>query len=61
MQISPDDLVILQGHPDYDMPAETFLDFEQGVHQALGDDGDENPETGVKEKTRVCIQVLFIR
>lgn len=46
--ISAEDLIILQEHPEFSVPAESYLDFESSVHDALqgtesavrDDDGD---------------------
>lgn len=54
VSLSKEDLVILQRHPEYELPTNSFLDFEQAVQDDLA--VTQVPEIVQKPKTRVSAQ-----
>lgn len=56
VSLSPEDLATLQEHAEFSFPAETYLDFETSVQDAIhaGDgDGDTEQEAFVTTRQRV--------
>lgn len=61
VELSEEDLAILQDHAEFCVPAETFLDFEQSVQDSLGPDAvNDNiePPTLPKSKERVSLHSI---
>lgn len=54
--VSAEDLAVLQRHPEFDIPTDSFLDFEQSVHTDLS--ATDIPEPVVK-KPQVCLSTLI--
>jgi hypothetical protein len=50
VHVSPEDLKILQNHPEFSVPSSSFLDFENTVQSALDNDDIATAEGEVVEK-----------
>jgi len=60
MQISPEDLAMLQEDPQYSLPAETFLDFERSVHNALGAEEFTTAPDDTAEEMITVLALVFL-
>lgn len=63
VELSAEDLAILQDHAEFCVPAESFLDFEQSVQNSLGPDiipDDTQRPAPPKSNERVSVLVILM-